>query len=181
MKITHWIYLEEVDSTSTWLKENAKQYTHNATVIWSSRQTRGKGRYDRTWVSDPGGLYFSVLLLPNFDQVTPETLVRSFSEFLTSYALLSWNLELWVKPPNDVYYQSKKLAGILIENIFYGEQLEATILGVGINVNQVFPPDFDFGSANLGYQPVSLAQLLGREIDIEGLLKDLVSNWNPPL
>lgn len=181
MQIKEWIYLEEVGSTSLWLKENLKSLPLNASVVWASRQTHGRGRFDRKWFSESGGLYFSVLLLPDFERVSSEILVRSFSDFLTSYAFKKWGLKLWVKAPNDVYYQDKKLAGILIENIFMGDQLEACIFGVGINVNQLFPPNFDFGFENPGYQPVSLSQLLGRELNIDELLKDLVTSWEPPL
>lgn len=181
MEIEKWLYFKEVDSTSSWLKLNAKRLVHNATVVWAKEQSKGRGRFERRWVSEPGGLYFSILLLPDLERVRPEDLVASFSHFLVDYAAKNWELSLWVKPPNDVYYQDKKLAGVLIENIFMGERLEACVFGVGVNVNQVFTRDFDFGSENLGYGPVSLREILGVKLDLESLLKDLVGNWKPPL
>ena len=70
-----------------------------------------------------------------------------------------------IKWPNDIYVEGKKIAGILIENRLQGDRIKDSIIGIGLNVNQqVFHSDAP--------NPVSLRQLLGHDIDREGLLHE---------
>jgi len=72
-----------------------------------------------------------------------------------------------IKWPNDIYVGEKKIAGILIENNICGKTIESSIVGIGININQDF---FESDAPN----PVSLKQLMGKEYDLELLLKTLI-------
>ena len=178
MEIEKWIHFDQINSTSSWLKDHYQSLPVNRTLVWAKEQSAGRGRFERIWKSPPGGLYFSVLLLPDLEKIQPEELVISFSEFLIEFAREKWGLNFWMKPPNDVYYRDRKLSGILIENIFLGEKLEACVFGVGLNVNQRF--DSQVAEVS-GYFPVSLGEILERNIELEGLLKEMVGKWQPPL
>jgi len=74
-----------------------------------------------------------------------------------------------LKWPNDVYFQERKIAGILIENELTGNAYSLSIAGIGLNINQ---ERFLSNAPN----PVSLKQITGREHDIETLLREMVQN-----
>ena len=131
--MTHLLHVDEVDSTQNYLKAQFVGLAHG-TVVQADRQTAGRGRYDRTWVSNDGGLYFSVLLiptktdfLPNLTQLMALSICRGL-EMLGVHPNLKW--------PNDVQVDGRKIAGILSETIFTAGKLQAVILGVGINIEQ---------------------------------------------
>ena len=57
------LYFETLDSTQAYLKEHFEELD-DKTVVVTDQQTAGRGRFDRRWISEPGGLYFSILLKP---------------------------------------------------------------------------------------------------------------------
>lgn len=127
------LHFEELDSTNTYLKTHCAQLP-DKTVVTAKRQTAGRGRYDRKWISQSGGLYFSVLLkpqktdfLPNLTQLMALCVCRA-AENCGVKAVLKW--------PNDVLADGKKLCGILSEAVMFGGQIAGVALGVGVNVEQ---------------------------------------------
>ena len=127
------LFFEELDSTQTYLAKHAAHLTHG-TVVCAERQTAGRGRYERTWVSAPGGLYFSVLLkpvktdfLPNLTQLMALSVCRALEDL---------NLTPALKWPNDVQVNGQKICGILSEALFNAAHNGTVILGVGINISQ---------------------------------------------
>ncbi|MEO0073011.1 MAG: biotin--[acetyl-CoA-carboxylase] ligase [candidate division WOR-3 bacterium] len=114
-------------------------------VISAYRQTQGHGRHYEYWVSEPGGLYFSVI----YKSPVPIIHVDNFTKnigLIIKRALESVisNCELEIRGINDLYLNEKKLAGILVETVSFASQLEPPpyvyIIGIGINVNQTqFP------------------------------------------
>ena len=126
------LWLEVVDSTQQRLKEWNVSY---GTVLVADRQTKGRGRHGRKWLSQEGGLYFSFLLNPkDFENLLqlPLVLGLSVSEALESITKIPFSLK-W---PNDVYFQEKKISGILCEI-----SKDKLIAGIGINVNQKEVPE----------------------------------------
>ncbi len=127
------LYFETLDSTQAYLKEHFHELD-DKTVVTTDQQTAGRGRFDRRWVSQPGGLYFSVLLKPNrtdFLANLTQLMALSVCQATEKYALqpnLKW--------PNDVQVNGKKLCGILSEAIAHNDRIACLILGVGINVAQ---------------------------------------------
>ena len=144
------LHLEEVDSTNTYLKNRQDTLPHG-TVVYADRQTAGRGRYNRVWVSKTGGLYFSVLLKPPYSPFLPNlTQLLALSICL---ALEDLGLKPAVKWPNDVQINGRKISGILSEAVFdKSSQLQAVILGAGINISQE-------GLAQVGQPAVSLKEL----------------------
>ena len=157
------IHLEEIDSTNNYLKERCSSLPHG-TIVTAGRQTAGRGRFNRKWDSQEGGLYFSVLIKPqqtdfwpNFTQLMGLSLCRAI-ERLYSHTYLKW--------PNDVLADGKKLCGILSEGVLSGGRLEGMIIGTGVNVGQKTLPDVG--------QPATSLYMLGVQADKNRLLRDIM-------
>ena len=130
------IHFEEIDSTNLYLKNNYKNLD-NFTFVSADYQNKGRGRYDRIWSSKKGdNLLFSFL-------IKDKSLIEKYSSIslliaaviLKEIRLLGIN-NVSIKWPNDVYIDNNKVSGILLEGISTSENIDALIVGVGINVNQ---------------------------------------------
>ncbi len=110
----------------------------HGTVVITDNQTNGKGQRGNHWESQPGkNLTFSILIKPDFLTVSKQfelTVVTSLALITTLSGL--GVAPTWIKWPNDIYTENGKIAGILIENIIRANQLEWSILGIGLNINQ---------------------------------------------
>ncbi|MBQ2484654.1 MAG: biotin--[Muribaculaceae bacterium] len=161
-----YIHIAEVASTNTYLAGTAAVLP-GGTVIYTSRQTAGRGQKGNSWESEPGkNLTFSMLL--KRPPVAPQ---RQFAiSEAVSVAIVDVLNTLGdgfaIKWPNDIYWHDRKLAGILIEHSLVEGAIAHSIIGVGLNVNQTL---FVSNAPN----PVSLAQITGREYDLEALLHQL--------
>jgi BirA family biotin operon repressor/biotin-[acetyl-CoA-carboxylase] ligase len=136
----HLLSYEELDSTNTEARRLAEGGGAHGAFIWAKRQTQGRGRYAREWVSSEGNLFVSILLAPD----EPINIVPQIS-FLASLAaaesvapLLPDPHQLRCKWPNDLLLGGKKMGGILLESF---ETLEAdgpkrwVIVGLGLNID----------------------------------------------
>jgi BirA family transcriptional regulator, biotin operon repressor / biotin---[acetyl-CoA-carboxylase] ligase len=121
----------ETGSTNEDLIAAAKAGAPEGAVLAAERQTRGRGRLGRSWLSEPGGaLTFSVLLRP---QAVPQA-ARGWLPLLTGVAVVAGiraqtGLDLGLKWPNDVLAGNAKVAGILAE-----QSGDAVVVGTGLNV-----------------------------------------------
>jgi BirA family biotin operon repressor/biotin-[acetyl-CoA-carboxylase] ligase len=126
-------FFETIESTQDFALELASKHYENGSLIIAQKQTKGRGRLDRRWVSPKGGIWFSILLKPNL-----EIMQVSLFPMLTSLAL-AFTIEkiLKLKPnlkwPNDVMLKNKKVAGILVDASVESNQIEYIVIGVGIN------------------------------------------------
>ena len=162
-------WLDVVDSTNSEVRRRMGSLD-NLSVIAARFQTAGRGQGDHVWVSpEKENLTFSVLL--KFGKNGgPASLPVGDAIFITYIAttaihsfLSSEGIEARIKWPNDVWVGDKKICGMLIENILEGKSVKASIVGIGINVNQsVFDPALP--------NPVSLSQLTGRHYPIDATL-----------
>ncbi len=125
------IYLSEIDSTNEYLKSDKIPLQ---TFVIAERQTKGKGRSGKTWdtIGEDQFIFSAKLGLPDFD--FPLSLIPLFS---ASAVLISLNTifpqrNFQLKWPNDIFLDSKKLSGILVESSQVQNTLEI-ILGIGIN------------------------------------------------
>lgn len=169
------INLPECHSTNeiAMIKIKSKEAAEG-TIITTEHQTRGKGQRGNTWESQAGlNLTFSLVLSPKFlnpiDQFDLNIIVsKAIHEVLSQYAY-----GLKIKWPNDIVHESDgKLGGILIENIIGQKGIEFSVVGIGLNINQV---QFRFSTAT------SLANLSGSEVDkweiFKLLIQKLESNY----
>lgn len=110
------------------------------TIVITDDQTAGRGQRGNTWEAEPAkNLTFSVIVKPSFLAAKDQfylTMVVSLAlrEFLTSRL----SVEVKIKWPNDILVANKKICGILIENSLSVDTIQHSIVGIGLNVNQVF-------------------------------------------
>lgn len=128
---THnWLCLDEVDSTNLYAK---RCKVPAGTVLLATRQTAGKGRDGRHFVSREGGMYLSVVR--GDDLPIAEAVKYTYAAPLAVWATLAeYGIEASVKWPNDVWVEGAKIAGILIENELSEGRVTRCIVGIGLNV-----------------------------------------------
>ena len=139
------------------------------TVVRAEEQTSGRGRLGRRWISPRGGLWFSIIIrgfdVPDEPQLASiaacVAVAKALEELYGVKPLLKW--------PNDVMVGGKKIAGVLVEARARGRVLEALVIGVGVNANVDSRALKDQG---LG--ATSLLEILGRPVDLDELLAEIV-------
>lgn len=137
------IKFEKIDSTQKKAKEiAAKKETKPWTVILAKEQTRGIGRKGNFWYSPKGGLYFSIILPKSkIEDLQTLTILAAFSVAKIIYE--NFKTKPFIKFPNDVYLNGKKICGVMMENIV-GEcgEVKFSVMGIGLNTNiNNFPKD----------------------------------------
>ena len=160
-------YFEQLTSSND---EAALPCYHEGDIIWAERQTAGRGQRGHTWLSGEGmNLTFSAVLEPTFLLPTEQFSLLQVVALALVDTLKEYDIEARIKWTNDIYVGDRKLVGILIEHSLAPSSLRRTIVGVGINVNQT---EFDASLPN----PVSMAQLLGKELNAEEVLSSFISH-----
>lgn len=153
MKVKDIFYLDKISSTQILAKEFVN-YKRNLLII-ANEQIGGYGRYQRSWYSPVGGLYFSFLLNLSEKEILSIFDIIFFiikSIVISCEEIFGLKGKLQIKWPNDIYYQDRKLSGILAEK--YNLSL---IFGCGINLNNdKFPKEIT--------NAISLKEILKREI-----------------
>lgn len=168
----HWV--DTAGSTNSLVAEAAAGGAPHGLVIAARAQSAGRGQRGNSWESEPGrNLTFSCLIRPERFDATRQfelSMLTAVSVRDSLARLLPDSLapRLRVKWPNDIYFDDLKICGILIECQLTGRELQSAIAGIGININQL---RFVSDAPN----PVSLAQIIGRETALEPLLDDIVS------
>lgn len=178
-------YFDETSSTMEIAKDLARKGCPDFTVVIAGRQKKGRGRLNRAWISDAGGLYFTLVLRPRLPIV-----LSARVSFLTSLTLArvlqNWcKIDAKVKWPNDILVQERKISGMLTELEAEADQVNFINVGIGINVNN--DPSRSEPRASsikkiLG-QSVSRRELLSRFLDEletrmqQADLDGIVSEW----
>ncbi len=163
-------FLPECASTNTYLMDlSRRQPQPEGTLVITPNQTAGRGQRTTSWVSEPGqNLTFSLALKPRFLQAQQQFLL-SQAVAVALYDCLQSLIHglIRVKWPNDILLNGKKVCGILIENQLAGSQLETSVVGIGLNVNQ---QHFPIPTAT------SLAAEAGQEFDLQRVLNVLCTH-----
>ena len=135
-------YYPVTDSTNRVAMTLARAGEADGTVVVTDFQTRGKGRFDRTWASRAGeDLLFSVILRPDSppQSLLPVTLV--FSALVANALSATLGAQVAVEWPNDMVTRRGKIGGILAEGSVTTPELAFAVVGTGLNVNSL-PGDF---------------------------------------
>jgi BirA family biotin operon repressor/biotin-[acetyl-CoA-carboxylase] ligase len=145
-----------------------KREIFDKTAIMAGYQKQGRGQGKNSWHSEPdNNLLCSIYFKTNLDTNKHFFLVISIS-LAISELLNELGIESKIKWPNDIYAGNKKIAGILIENSLMRNSIVDTIIGVGLNINQVhFPESIP--------NPVSLCQITGKNYDVKEILKKILA------
>mgnify|MGYP003383892774 FL=1 len=140
----------------------------NYTVVTASAQKKGKGQMGAHWVSEPHkNLLCSVFVAFDTLLVKDQVLLNYAVSIAVYNVLKEYDVpKLQVKWPNDIMSDTKKISGILIENVIQSSYVKSTVIGIGINVNQVkFPQNLP--------NATSIKKSVHKEIDSDVLLKKI--------
>ncbi|MDO6737820.1 biotin--[acetyl-CoA-carboxylase] ligase [Wenyingzhuangia sp. 2_MG-2023] len=167
------IKLSAIDSTSRFLKDLSKKDTlKNFTIAVANVQSQGKGQRNTQWHSEDGkNLLFTlyvefqslpVCLAPVLSFLSALKIREVLDRYLGSKA------KIQIKWPNDIMSYNSKMAGILVENTLNNNGITSSLIGVGLNVNQIIFPDFLPNAT-------SMALVTGMDFDRELLLKEILT------
>ncbi|HCB02486.1 MAG TPA: biotin--[acetyl-CoA-carboxylase] ligase [Anaerolineae bacterium] len=165
-------YFDSIGSTNdealAWAATGAKDFS----VVIADEQTRGRGRLHRTWHTPKGSaLAISLILRPKDSSHLSRTVCMS--ALAISDSLLGMGLSPKIKWPNDVLLNGKKVAGILVESVWSGSDVDSLVIGMGINVYKNSTPPND----SLQLPATSLEDELGKEPLLrEEIVKDILLN-----
>ncbi|WP_435314330.1 biotin--[acetyl-CoA-carboxylase] ligase [Cellulophaga fucicola] len=136
----HIIKLNATNSTNEYLKQLiVSANLDDFTVVVTKNQLQGRGQMGTQWLSESGkNLTFSVLKKGEGLEVADQFLLNMCVSLALYEALQQLNIpNLAVKWPNDILSANSKICGILIENILIGSKIQSSIIGIGLNVNQL--------------------------------------------
>lgn len=165
------IKLDATESTNAYLKNAMlSEVLDDFTVVTAKTQLKGRGQLGTTWQSESGkNLTFS--LLKRFDSfpARDQFLLNIAASLGVAEALYNWQVpDITIKWPNDIMSGNDKICGILIENMVNSSQIQASVIGIGLNVNQHVFRDLPKVS--------SLKLLLGRTISLDEILPGILNS-----
>ena len=162
-----YIHLESIRSTNTYLAQNAEGAVHG-TVVYADCQTAGRGQRGNSWESaDFKNITMSMLLRPAnvkpscqfwLSEAVALAVVHTLDRYIDNGVSIKW--------PNDIYWNDRKICGILVEHSLSGGKIDHTIAGIGLNINQ---EKFLSDAPN----PVSLRQIIGCDTPLPDVLHHL--------
>ena len=170
---TRFHYFREIDSTNNYARALAERGEPQGAIVIAERQTLGRGRLGRRWVSPPYvNLYCSIILRPTLPPAqTPRvtlTAAVALADAIESFSPVA----PVIKWPNDILAGDKKLAGVLTEAVSNSQRVEFVILGIGVNLNyspDSMPPE-------IRERATSLSVLAGKSVSREGFLRRLLQD-----
>lgn len=172
--ITH-IHFDETVSTNTYMKMHAREGKETFVLCTADYQTAGRGQAGNHWESDPAcNLLFTLAhhappVSPTQQFVLSQAVALAIVDALQQHIPSEASL-FSIKWPNDIYWNDRKIAGILIEHELTNMHILRTLIGVGLNVNQ---PTFHSDAPN----PISMFQITGKTYNREILLRDLIEAY----
>ncbi len=142
LRFGHTVHVyRSLDSTQNKALELARQGAQEGIVVVATTQMEGRGREAKVWVSDKGGLFFSIIyhtkislndstsLTKTVGMIIKRAVEKQVAKFMT--------IDLKIKGVNDLMLNNRKLAGILVETVTVGsEKPNFLIIGIGVNINQ---------------------------------------------
>lgn len=161
-------YIKQTNSTNELLwKMHREQSLPDGFILYTDFQTAGKGQVGNKWESKARmNLMFSMVLYPSSIRVEEQFLISQFVSLGIKNVLDKYVDNICIKWPNDIYWNDKKLGGILIENSLQGYEIKTTVIGVGLNINQ---RNFESDAPN----PISLFQILGKTMKRKNLMLEI--------
>lgn len=165
-----FIFLPETNSTNKFAQNfiiTNKQKEN--TIVLTDFQTDGVGQGNKKWHSEKGvNLLFSIVIYPHYLEARSNFLLSMITSISIAEVLKSYDVgEVNIKWPNDILLNNKKICGILIANQLCGRQIENSIIGVGLNVNQTdFPSELKLAT--------SLHKESGKTFHLRSVLNDIL-------
>ncbi|MEN8188022.1 MAG: biotin--[acetyl-CoA-carboxylase] ligase [Bacteroidota bacterium] len=166
------VKLDAINSTNSFLKEMVKEEsTDNWTIVSTDFQTSGRGQLHTKWFSFKAkNLLFSVLIRFDNFEVSKQFYLNCAVSLGIYKALEKYNIpNLSVKWPNDIMADKKKLGGILIENTIQNSKIKYAVVGVGININQDYFPEYLS-------KAISIKEILKKDLDRDQILMEIINS-----
>jgi BirA family transcriptional regulator, biotin operon repressor / biotin---[acetyl-CoA-carboxylase] ligase len=143
----------------------------DGTVVVAEKQTCGRGRFNRSWLSPPGGLWFSIIFKSPVEEakIPVLTLIAAFS--IADVLKKEYGIHTNIKWPNDLYYLDRKLGGILSESKkIDGQQM--VVMGIGLNIELE-----EKYLKMLEGRAVNIKDITTAPVDCEPLLASILKNF----
>lgn len=156
-------FFDEINSTNTYLRRQLR--IEEFEVIVAKKQTDGKGKRDSTWISSEGAALFSFGINDNYELDEKITIFAGYIVYKVLKNYIENKDKLTFKWPNDIYYENKKLCGILCEKV-----RDHIIIGIGININNT-----DFGIFR--EKAISLVEITGKTHSVQNIIEEIVSTF----
>ena len=166
--------LQEIDSTNAYAMRNLANLSDQEIIV-SNRQTAGKGRLNRSWLSDrENNVYLSIVLKPceKVGNNLPLVNLTQYMSVILCKILENYGVTAEIKWPNDVLVNGKKIAGILSQVSVQGDKFKGIVLGVGVNLN-LTQEDLD----KINQPAVSLNLLLGKPVHKDSFVEKILDNF----
>lgn len=165
-------YFDSVGSTNdealAWGANDAKDLS----LVVADEQTAGRGRLDRKWFTPPGtALAFSLILRPSAAERPHLSRMVGLAALSVADSLLARGLLPQIKWPNDILLNGRKVAGILIESVWSGEDIDCIVIGMGVNILGGAVPD----TSMLLFPATSLEDELGYPVERADVLNDILA------
>lgn len=173
MEAINIVSFDSLDSTSVKAKELAKKDYKPWTVVVAKSQAKGYGRKGNAWYSPEGGLYFSVIL-PRVS-VTDLQIITILTAFSVANVIKeNFGIEPFVKLPNDVYLNGKKVCGMLTENIIL-KGVTSSVIGIGLNTNV---DEFSESGANATSLKIETKKEINNSELMEKIVKEIQKTFS---
>jgi BirA family biotin operon repressor/biotin-[acetyl-CoA-carboxylase] ligase len=165
-------YFDSIGSTNDEALAWASNDAQDLSLVVADEQTMGRGRYDRPWITPHAtALAFSLILRPNAEEHSHLSRIVGLTALALTDAFQKLGLRPEIKWPNDILLNSRKVAGILIELVWSGEDVDCVVIGVGVNVAKGSVPSTDI----LRFPATSLENALGVAPDRYAVLQDILT------
>ena len=166
-------YFNSLGSTNNEALAWATSGARDLSLVIADEQTAGRGRLDRKWFTPKGtALAFSLILRPTPSERPYLTRMVGLAALAVTDALRTRSLVSQIKWPNDILLNGRKVAGILVESVWSGEEVDCLVIGIGVNVLNGSVPADDV----LLFPATSLEGSLGPAAQRERILHDIVAN-----
>jgi BirA family biotin operon repressor/biotin-[acetyl-CoA-carboxylase] ligase len=174
-------YFDKTGSTNDEALSWASQGAADLSLVIADEQTKGRGRLDRKWFTPPrSALALSLILRPtSLEHAHPARMTGLLALSMVE-SLRKLGLNPQIKWPNDVLLSGQKVAGILVESSWMGTELEALVLGMGVNVREASVPPAD----QVLFPATSIEAEAGHPVERIDLLYDILIqllDWRPRL
>lgn len=165
-------YFDSIGSTNNEALAWATGGARDLSLVIADEQTAGRGRLDRKWFTPKGSaLAVSIILRPAAGEKPHLTRIVGLAALAVADALRTRSLVSQIKWPNDVLLNGRKVAGILVESVWSGEEVDGLVIGIGMNVLKGSVPSAEL----LQFPATSLEESLGPLVEREPLLHDILA------
>lgn len=167
-----YIYFDEIDSTQKEIWRRIEQNNiYNGTLIRAEKQTAGIGTHGRRWITEEKNIAFSFYLELNCNIAKIDGLTTQIAQIIIDLLKEMYNLDLKIKLPNDIYFNGKKIGGILTETKVKGSLVKFIVVGIGINNEQTI---FENELENIA---TSIKKEFGIVINVESFLANFCNRF----